>query len=150
MTSTARVAGYLSYRRPNILHYAPIRREHRRAHLRFHGRAAVLFFVSRSSHLSALSAQRKIRPAPAALVRYDVGVWEKPETAQKRDVDFYTEAGFDPAINKLHWFLCGFEGAALVRNADVFPDLPLAQRQIIADWWFSAMFARFKGWAADL
>ena len=73
------------------------------------------------------------------------GVWEEAETAQKRDVDFYKEAGLDPAINKLHWFLCGFEGAVLARNSDMFPDYPLAQRQVIADRWFSAMFVRFKG-----
>ena len=60
---------------------------------------------------------------------------------------FYKDAGLDPAINKLHWFLCGFEGAVLVRNSDVFPDYPLAQRQAIADRWFATMFARFKGHA---
>ena len=81
------------------------------------------------------------------LYLYDVGLWEATETAQKRDVDFYAEAGLDPAINKLHWFLCGFEGAVLVRNADVFPDYPLAQRQVIADRWFATMFTRFKGHA---
>ena len=32
------------------------------------------------------------------------------------------DAGLDPAINKLHWFLCGFEGAVLARNSDLFPD----------------------------
>ena len=47
-------------------------------------------------------------------------------------------------INTLHWFLCGFEGAVLIRNADVFPDYPMAQRQLIADRWFSSMFVRFK------
>ncbi len=51
------------------------------------------------------------------LYLYDVGVWEAGNSAQKRDVDFYEGAGLDPAINKLHWFLCGFEGAVLVRNA---------------------------------
>ena len=44
------------------------------------------------------------------------------QTAQMRDVDFYKTAGLDPVINMLHWFLCGFEGAILVRNADIFPD----------------------------
>jgi hypothetical protein len=82
---------------------------------------------------------------PRLLYAYDVGVWEWPETAQKRDIEFYTAAGLDPAINKLHWFLCGFEGAVLIRNSTLFPDFPLAQRQLIADRWFSAMFARFKG-----
>ncbi len=81
------------------------------------------------------------------LYLYDVGVWEVGNTAQKRDVDFYKDAGLDPAINKLHWFMCGFEGAVLARNSDVFPDYPLTQRQAIADRWFAEMFTRFKGHA---
>ena len=55
------------------------------------------------------------------------------------------EAGLDPSINKLHWFLCGFEGAALIRNSSLFPTIPLGQRQGIADLWFSTMYRRFKG-----
>ena len=78
------------------------------------------------------------------LYLYDMGPWEEAESAQKRDLEFYTGAGLDPAINKLHWFLCAFEGAVLIRNSDLFPDYPLAQRQPIADLWFSAMFHRFQ------
>ncbi len=48
-------------------------------------------------------------------------------------------------LNALHWFLCGFEGAVLVRNADLFPKMALPQRQQITDLWFSTMFARFGG-----
>jgi hypothetical protein len=141
---TARVAGFLSYRGPNILHYAPIRRELVARIFGFVGTMPALFsFHDQIICLLYLLCGKFIR-LKRLMYGYDVGVWENPETAQKRDVDFYREAGYDPAINALHWLLCGFEGAALVRNADVFPDFPLSQRQIIADWWFSAMFARFK------
>ena len=79
---------------------------------------------------------------------YDVGVWEKAgNPAQKRDLGSDADAGLDPAINKLHWFLCGFEGAVLARNSDVFPEYSIAQRQAVADRWFATMFARFKGHA---
>jgi hypothetical protein len=81
------------------------------------------------------------------LYLYDMGPWEANESAQQRDLDYYKAVGFDTAINKLHWFLCAFEGAALIRNADVFPDYSLAQRQPIADCWFSVMFRRFKSHA---
>ena len=67
-----------------------------------------------------------------------------PSSAQKRDADFYRAAGLDLATNKFHWLLCGFEGAALTMNSDLFPDLPSTKRQQIADAWFSVMFARFK------
>jgi hypothetical protein len=75
---------------------------------------------------------------------YDIGVWATAGSAQKRDVDFYTAAGLDPAANKLQWLLCGFEGAALIMNSTCFPNYPRAQRQVIADHWFAVMFARFK------
>ena len=59
----ARVDGYLSYSGPNILHYAPMRREIVQRVFGFHEHACRFIFVSRSDHLPALSAQRKIRPA---------------------------------------------------------------------------------------
>ena len=80
---------------------------------------------------------------PKLIYGYDFGPWEDMQSGQKRDVAFYSAAGLDPAINKLHWFLCGFEGAMLIRNGEIFPDHPTAQRQKMADQWFSIMFPRF-------
>jgi hypothetical protein len=42
-------------------------------------------------------------------------------------------------------FLCGFEGAVLALHSDGFPSHAPEQRQAVANLWFSAMFARFKG-----
>jgi hypothetical protein len=75
---------------------------------------------------------------------YDVGEWESPDSAQERDLAFYRSANLDPSINKLHWLLCAFEGAVLIRNAEVFTHYPPEQRQDMADRWFSTMFVRFK------
>jgi hypothetical protein len=77
------------------------------------------------------------------LYLYDNSEWETAEKAQKRDLDFYKAAGVDPALNKLQWFVCGFEGAVLIRNSDLFPDHAAAQRQVMADRWFTAMYHRF-------
>jgi hypothetical protein len=141
----ARVGGYLSYSGPNILHYAPVRREIIQRvfafmntlpfYFSFHDQIICLFYLLNG----------KFVRLNRLLYLYDVGVWEVGNSAQKRDVDFYKDAGLDPAINKLHWFLCGFEGAVLARNSDIFSDYPIAQRQVIADRWFSGMFMRFKG-----
>jgi hypothetical protein len=142
---TARVSGYLSANAPNILHYAPVRREIVQRVFAFM-RTLPFFFSFHDQVISLLYLLngRFVR-MKRLLYLYDLGPWEKPESAQRRDVDFYREAGLDPAINALHWYLCGFEGAVLVRNASEFPDHPLAQRQAIADRWFSSMFIRFKG-----
>ena len=142
---TARVTGFLSYSGPNILHYAPIRRDvvlrvfafmnTLPGYFSFHDQVVCLLYLLNG----------KFVRLNRLMYMYDIGVWERSDSAQKRDLDFYREAGFDPATNLLHWFLCGFEGAVLVRNAHVFPNHPLAQRQAIADVWFSTMYGRFKG-----
>jgi hypothetical protein len=140
-----RVSAFLRYEGPNILHYAPVRNELVRRvfafmntlpfYFSFHDQIVCLLYLlnGRFARLNRL------------LYLYDVGVWQAAETAQKRDFEFYRDAGFDPAINKLHWFLCAFEGAILIRNSDIFPFVSLAQRQSMADLWFSTMFVRFKG-----
>lgn len=141
---TARVAGYLANGGPNILHYAPVRREVVQGVFAFMNSLPFYF----SFHDQVVSLIYLLKGKFARLNRliygYDLGVWQSPETAQKRDLDFYRDAGLDPAVNKLHWFLCGFEGAVLARNADLFPTHPLSQRQAVADRWFSAMFHRFR------
>ncbi len=140
----ARVAGFLNYVGPNILHYAPIRRELVQKIFGFQRTQPFSF----SFHDQTVSLLYLLNGRFVSLKRflylYDLGPWQENETAQQRDVSFYKDAGLDPAINKLHWFICAFEGAALIRNADVFPDYPLAQRQPIADLWFSAMAQRFR------
>jgi len=140
-----RIDNFLSYNGPNILHYAPIRREvverifgfvsAMPAFFSFHDQIVCLLYLLNG----------KFARLDRLLYVYDMGPWQALETAQKRDVSFYKDAGLDPAINVLQWFICGFEGAALVRNSDIFPDYPLATRQIVADRWFSTMFLRFKG-----
>jgi hypothetical protein len=140
----ARVSGYLSYGGPNILHYAPVRREIVRRVFAFMNTLPFYFSFHDQTVCLLYLLNGKFVRLKRLLYLYDVGVWEKTETAQKRDVDYYKGAGLDPAINALHWFLCGFEGAVLIRNADIFPDFPLAQRQAMADRWFSSMFYRFK------
>jgi len=141
----ARVDGYLSYSGPNVFVYAPMRREIVQRVFAFMNELPFYFSFHDQIFSLLYLLNGKFVKLQRLLYLYDVGPWGAAETAQKRDVDFYKEAGLDPAINKLHWFLCGFEGAVLARNSDIFPDYPIAQRQVIADRWFSGMFMRFKG-----
>jgi hypothetical protein len=78
------------------------------------------------------------------LYAYDQHNWESRESAQGEDMKCYTAAGLDPAVNKLHWLLCAFEGSALVRNLPLAPSYTLSQRQTFADYWFALMFRRFQ------
>jgi hypothetical protein len=140
---TARVAGYAGYPGVNSLFYSVQRRDMVERIMRFMG--AMPFYLSYHDQILCLLylLTGKFVKLSRIFYGYDVGPWENLEPAQKRDVGFYTAAGLDPAINKLHWFLCAFEGAILIRNGNVFPDHPLAERQKMADIWFSNMFQRF-------
>ncbi len=139
-----RLSGFLAYTGPNIMHYAPVRSDVCRrvfgfmasmpAMLSFHDQIVCMLYLLNGKFVSL---QR-------LLYLYDMGPWERADTAHRRDLAYYRDAGLDPAINVLHWFLCGFEGAVLARNGDLFPELALGARQAIADRWFSTMFQRFQ------
>jgi hypothetical protein len=138
-----RVGGYLGYDGVNVLMYAPVRRALAQRVLDFMSSMPTYFsFHDQIQCLLYLMSGKFLR-INRLIYGYDVGPWENPISAEQRDLDFYRSSGLDPAINKLHWFICGFEGAALALNSDIFPDIPRPQRQQVADRWFSQMFARF-------
>jgi hypothetical protein len=141
----ARVAGYLTETGPNVLFYAVLRRETVKRMINFlEGLPIFCSFHDQVLNLLYLLNGR-YQLLPRIFYLYDYGEWETTESAQKRDLEFYTGSGLDPAINQLHWLLCAFEGAVLALHSDAFPAHPPAQRQAIANLWFSTMFARFKG-----
>jgi hypothetical protein len=140
----ARVAGYLTETGPNVLFFAVLRRDVVLKVAAFvEGLPMLCSFVDQIMSLIYLMSG-KYHLLPRLFYLYDYGLWETTETAQKRDTGYYAESGFDPAINLLHWFMCAFEGAVLALHSDAFPAHPQAQRQQIANLWFSTMFLRFK------
>ncbi len=140
----ARVNTLLSYPGPNVLFYSVLRREMLSRVFGFMITTPFYFSFHDQIFSMLYLVNGKFFSLQRLLYLYDMGIWESTETAQKRDHDFYNEAGLDPAINKLHWVLCGFEGASLIMNADALTTLAPAQRQPIADRWFSTMFLRFR------
>ncbi len=141
----ARVTGYLSHSGPNVFAYSVLRRDIALRLFSFNSSMPAFFSFHDQVTCMLYLLNGKFIQLNRLFYAYDVGPWEKPDTAQLRDLDHYKDAGLDPAINLLHWFLCGFEGAALIRNAgDLFPGHPPALRQAIANCWFAVMFARFK------
>lgn len=139
----ARISGYLGYGGANVLIYSPLRRSV--IEQVFHFTQQMPFFCTFHDQIICLLylLNGKFVKLQRLIYAYDAGPWEEPASAQKRDAESYCVAGLDPAINKLHWFMCGFEGAVLIRNGDVFPDHSAEQRQKMADQWFSVMFMRF-------
>jgi hypothetical protein len=139
-----RVKAYLAHRGTNVLYYSSIRREVVQRIFAFMNAMPDFFSFHDQTICMLYLLNGRFISLNRLLYLYDVGEWDTAESAEKRDVTFYTRAGLDPAINVLHWFLCGLEGAILVRNTDLFPDCRPADRQLIADLWFSVMFNRFQ------
>ena len=139
-----RVIGYLKYPGPNLLFYCPMRRHiAQRVFTLLH--AMPLEFPFHDQLLSLLYLlSGKFVSLQRLMYSYEMGPWENAETAQLRDLDVYKAGQLDPAINRLQWFLCAFEGAMLISNPEITTGYSAAQRQPIADVWFSVMYARFK------
>ena len=144
---SARVVGYLNEIGPNVLFYSALRRTVAERVMTF--LQELPFPLSYHDQIMCLLylLSGKFARLPRLLYIYDYGAWETAESAQQRDMSSYVASGLDPAINKLHWFLCGFEGAVLALKSSIFPDYPVALRQGIANHWFTTMFARFNNHA---
>jgi len=140
----ARVVGYLGYGGPNVFTYSVLRRQV--AERTYKLLTSMPFYLSFHDQIQSLLflMSGKFIQLSRLLYAYDMGAWEAADTAQAKDIEYYRNAGLDPVVNKLHWFLCGFEGATLIRNADAFSHYPLNMRQAVADRWFSLFFLRFR------
>lgn len=138
-----RLKGYLGVRGANVLYYSPHRRTVVQSIFDFMRSMPTFFSFHDQITCMLYLLNGKYVPVPRIMYGYDIGAWATAEGGQKVDTAFYKKAGLDSAMNKLHWFLCGFEGAMLIRNSNLFPDHPAVQRQVMADQWFSVMFMRF-------
>jgi hypothetical protein len=138
-----RLNAYLGFGGPNLLIYSPIRRALiSRVFAFVHGMPFSFSFHDQIVCMLYL-LNGKFMKLNRLLYLYDNSEWETAEKSQKRDLDFYRAAGLDPALNKLQWLVCAFEGAVLIRNSDLIPRHAPAQRQAMADRWFVTMYQRF-------
>lgn len=139
-----RVAGYLKYGGPNVLLYSPLRRQIVQRIFGLMNSTPLVFSFHDQIFCLLYLLNGKFTRLSRLMYCYDMGIWEDNASAQARDLDIYKAEQIDPATNKLHWFLCAFEGAALIANPQIVPGHPPAQRQSVADLWFSVMFARLQ------
>lgn len=140
----ARMLAYLTAAHPSLIFHSPIRRDvlkwvleiiqYKPFRYSFDDQIMVLLYLLRGRFVQL----------ERLIFAYDIYNWEDDERGQRQDLKLYTAASLDPAINRLHWFLCAFEGALFIRNLALTPDYPLDQRQAMADYWFFVMFKRFQ------
>lgn len=139
-----RLFGFLGKPQPHLLFHSPIRREILKWSSEILRSKPFLFSFDDFLSVLLFLLRGKFAQFDRLIFAYNMHQWEVYESAQREDLKYYTAASLDPAINKLHWFLCAFEGALLIRNLALIPDYSLDQRQAMADYWFATMFKRFE------
>jgi hypothetical protein len=140
-----RLDGYLGYQGPNLIFYSAMRR----------GLAVDAFGFMAQHPLQApfhdnlysliyLLAGRVLNVGRLTFI-YDNANWDAVEAGVASDLKQYAAAGVDPIMRKLHWLLCGFEGAWLATRSRFGAARSPAERQAVAVKWFDLMFRRFSG-----
>jgi hypothetical protein len=137
--------GYIGLQGPNLLFYSALRRTMLQSCWRFLEETPFVFpFHDQVLSLAHLLAGRFV-DIGRLMVAYDNMNWENVEKAAESEKAHYAAAGMDPAIGRLSWLLCAFEGAWLTLYSRYGAGHTLEQRQAIAIRWFQVMFARFAG-----
>lgn len=142
-----RLTAYLQARVPNVLYYAAVRRDLvQRCYEFLEGIPYKLSFHDQLVSLMYLAAGR-VASIQRVVYVYDLGTWETAEGTLSKDRSTYREAGLPIEVDRLHWLICGMEGAILLRST-FLSDLRF-DRPRMADIWFGTNFARFKQLARD-
>jgi glycosyltransferase involved in cell wall biosynthesis len=138
----ARLTGYLTTQAPNLLYYSAIRRalvqrsfafsESLPYKLSFHDQLVSLFYLIAGR---TMSIERVV-------YFYNLGIWETAEGTLEKDRACYREAGLPIEVDRLHWLICGMEGAFLLKS-DLMSQYRYDRVRLL-DIWFSMYFSRFK------
>ena len=80
---------------------------------------------------------------PRVVYHYDLGEWETPEKALGKDRAIYVAAGLPLEFDRLHWLMCGLEGALLL-SSNMLASRGVAQRDEMAGMWIAPdIFGKF-------
>ncbi len=139
-----RVRSYLDANTSNYLFYSAIRRD--RANFCFALMESLPYQFSYHDQFMSLLYLTLGRTLQINRVVYfyDLGDWESAGGSLGKDRASYLGAGLPIEYDRLHWLLCGLEGAYLLKSQLLagkvqFDTVPLA------NLWFGTMFGRFKG-----
>lgn len=140
-----RLASYLAYQGPNMLLFSAVRRELAVSALEFVSSMPLEFsFHDQLICLIWLLAGR-FRESPRTVLINDNSHWATAESAVFKDAEIYARAGVDPAFRKLHWMVCGIEGAWIVLKSRFSAHLSDEDKDACGGAWMETMFRRFMG-----
>lgn len=141
---SSRVAAYLEFEGPNLLFYSPVRRQTALSCFEFVS-AAPFQFSFRDQIMSLIYVlSGKFANIQRLMYLYNYGLWDEENVSQDLDMKSYLAAGMDPALNKLHWLLCAFEGAKIISSPKFCQNASSEERKATVDKWLEIMFRRFS------
>jgi glycosyltransferase involved in cell wall biosynthesis len=137
-----RLTGYLTARAPNVLYFSAVRRpliqrcysflESLPYKLSFHDQLVCLIYLVAGR---AASVERVVYV-------YDLGIWDTADGTLAKDRASYRDAGLPIEVDRIHWLICGMEGAILLKS-NLMSEFSY-DRDRMVDLWFSTYFMRFK------
>ena len=142
-SASQRVANYLEGLAPNLIVYSAIRSQ---LVTRITSFCRTLpFCFSFLDQLVAMMylASGKFVSIDRLLYQYDTSNWDTCERAIQSDLRYYYDCGLDGSVLRLHWLICGLEGAKIVLGKYPGIDLSPDERQAVALRWFSTNYQRF-------
>jgi glycosyltransferase involved in cell wall biosynthesis len=141
-SSHERLVGYLNARAPNVLFYSAVRKplalrcasflESLPYKLSFHDQLISLIYL----------AAGRIATIERVVYQYDLGTWETSHGTLNKDRATYRDAGLPIEIDRLHWLICGLEGALLLRSK-FLSEFPF-ERELDSSLWFRTNLAHFR------
>ena len=79
------------------------------------------------------------------LYQYDTFNWDTTEKALQSDLQYFRRCGLDGSTLRMMWLIAAIEGARIVLDKLDLPDIPRADRELIALQWVQVMYSRFLG-----
>ena len=144
-----RVTGFIQANGPNMIFYSAVRRPLMTFCFKF--MEALPYKFSFHDQLMSLMylALGRFLTIERVVYFYDHADWETLEGTLSKDRSSYTNAGLPIEVDRLHWLICGLEGALLL-NSQLMRNKGTFDRGQLANLWFAANFGRFKHWSREL
>jgi glycosyltransferase involved in cell wall biosynthesis len=137
-----RLTGYLTTSAPNVLYYSAVRRALiQRCYAFLESLPYKLSFHDQLVSLIYLIAGR-VATIERVVYFYNLGIWETADGTLAKDRACYRDAGLPIEVDRIHWLICGMEGAFLLKS-NLMSEFPYDRGRMV-DLWFSTYFMRFK------
>jgi len=140
-----RLEGYIKANAPNVLYYSAVRRSLLTFCMDFVNTLPYKFSFHDISMVLLYLASGRTLQVDRVVYTYDQSEWETTEGTLAKDRAWYAKAGLPIETDRLHWLICGLEGALMLKSSLLGGNANYDAEQL-SNLWFAAMFSRFRHW----